>query len=326
MRCRFCFATFQGVRQNVLPEGHLDRYDALRIVRALARAGFVKINFAGGEPFLCPWLGELVAYAKKLGMVTSVVTNGSYFDRDGAAHLLEHLDWLVLSVDSLDPETLRTTGRVAAHRPMSMRRYLDICRDVAVAGVRLKINTVVTSANYDEDFTEFIRRARPHRWKIMQMLPLEGPDSRRADDLIVSGEDFDHFVAKNRRVKKYRVVVVPETNADMVGSYVMIDPAGRFYDNVSGEYRYSRPILDVGVKKAFSQISFSSERFLARGGLYDFLDRWASPRIGEAARTGTRISHAIKLGVGLSMRRDLTAAEMASCDAWWPYHSVPAGR
>ena len=56
MKCRFCFATFQDIGQEALPKGHLPREDSLAVVEALATAGFNKINFAGGEPTLCPWL------------------------------------------------------------------------------------------------------------------------------------------------------------------------------------------------------------------------------------------------------------------------------
>jgi organic radical activating enzyme len=42
-----------------------------------AESGLGKITFAGGEPTLCPWLHDLIAIAKKTGMVTMLVTNGS---------------------------------------------------------------------------------------------------------------------------------------------------------------------------------------------------------------------------------------------------------
>ena len=54
MKCRFCFATFQDVGQDDLPKGHMPRKECLAVVEALAKAGFDKINFAGGEPTLCP--------------------------------------------------------------------------------------------------------------------------------------------------------------------------------------------------------------------------------------------------------------------------------
>lgn len=36
-----------------------------------------KINFAGGEPLMNPFLGEYIKYSKDLGIVTSIVTNAS---------------------------------------------------------------------------------------------------------------------------------------------------------------------------------------------------------------------------------------------------------
>lgn len=66
MKCRFCFATFQDVEQDISPKGHLTREDCLAVVDALAGAGFEKINFAGGKPTLCPWLPDLILRAKEL--------------------------------------------------------------------------------------------------------------------------------------------------------------------------------------------------------------------------------------------------------------------
>lgn len=80
MNCRFCFATFQDVKANILPKGHLPEAEAIAVVEMLATGGFRKINFAGGEPTLCPWLPKLIHVAHDFGMVTSIVTNGSRID------------------------------------------------------------------------------------------------------------------------------------------------------------------------------------------------------------------------------------------------------
>ena len=77
MRCKFCFATFQDIEPQFLPKGHLGGEDCILVVESLSEAGFQKINFAGGEPTLCPWLPDLIRRAKELGLTTSVVTNGS---------------------------------------------------------------------------------------------------------------------------------------------------------------------------------------------------------------------------------------------------------
>ena len=111
MKCRFCFATFQDVVQDALPEGHLPREDSLEVVQAMAAAGFDKINFAGGEPTLCPWLPDLIRRAKELGLTTSIVTNGSWVTLEWLDRVDGSLDWAAVSVDTLDPEKLIRMGR-----------------------------------------------------------------------------------------------------------------------------------------------------------------------------------------------------------------------
>jgi radical S-adenosyl methionine domain-containing protein 2 len=50
----------------------------------------------------------------------------------------------------------------------------------------------------------------------------------------------------------------------------MVDPQGRFFDSTSGTHHYSRPILEVGLDAAFSEVSFSQDKFQQRSGDADF--------------------------------------------------------
>lgn len=56
----------------------------------------------------------------------------------------------------------------------------------------------------------------------------------------------------------------------MTGSYVMIDPAGRFFTNISGTHIYSKPIIQIGVTAALEEMNYNNEKFIAREGLYDW--------------------------------------------------------
>jgi radical S-adenosyl methionine domain-containing protein 2 len=270
MRCGFCFGSFRDVRREVLPDGHLARADALSVVALLAEAGFQKITFSGGEPFLCPWLSELLQAAKRGGMTTAVVTNGSLLTSDVLARLQGLLDWMALSIDSLDEQALRATGRMTAGRPLSVEDYLACCHAATRFGTRLKINTVVTSVNWSEDLSELILLIRPERWKVMQVLPVEGQNSAAVKWLVVTDEQFDAFVTRHRHVERSGIALIAESNDDMIGSYAMVDPAGRFFDNTRGAYTYSDPILACGVSAAMKQVRISREKFLTRGGRYDW--------------------------------------------------------
>ena len=268
MRCSFCFATFTDIGNDILPKGHLNREDCLSVVETLAAAGFDKINFAGGEPTLCPWLPDLIRRAKNLGCTTSMVTNGSRITPDWLDNVSEHLDWAALSIDTVDPKKLQRTGRVTVDGPLSETDYRHIIDLLKQRGVRLKINTVVTQINCDENLTEFITKAHPERWKLLQVLPVGGQNDGSIPGLAITSEQFNRYVARNRRVAEQGITVVPENNDLMTGSYVMVDPAGRFFDNMSGYHTYGRPILEVGVAAALQDVSIDPHQFRLRDGVY----------------------------------------------------------
>ena len=53
----------------------------------------------------------------------------------------------------------------------------------------------------------------------------------------------------------------------MTGSYAMVDPGGYAFDNIDGSYRYStRPVHEMGWRRAFAEVRLDADRFLSRGG------------------------------------------------------------
>ena len=270
MRCKFCFATFQDIERGTLPKGHLGREDCMSVVEALAEAGFKKMNFAGGEPTLCPWLPDLIRRANQLTLTTSIVTNGSRITSELLGRVEGYLDWVALSIDTVNPKKLEELGRTTPTGPLSETDYLGIVDMLKQRGIRLKINTVVSRSNCDEDLTNFIGRARPERWKLLQVLPVKGQNDGLVDDLIISAEQFKRYVARNSKVEQMGIAVVAESNDLMTGSYVMVDPAGRFFDNTAATHTYSRPITEVGVEAALRDVSIDPDKFRLRDGLYDW--------------------------------------------------------
>ena len=261
MACSHCFAS------NIAPKC-MPVEDAVRMIGMISHAGFVKINFAGGEPMLHPGLDQMILAARQAGMVTSMVTNGTRVTDRWLDGMSGYLNWIALSVDSANPKTHELSGRATPSGPMSTERYLTLCKSIRRHGIRLKINTVVTKYNHHEDMKDFIRGAKPERWKIMRALPVLGQNDD-AKPFKVTRTQFDAYVERNRHV--YGTVVVPEDNNMMTGSYVMIDPLGHFYDNVNGTYRYSRrPILQAGVEEALQDVRTDLEKFAKRGGRYDW--------------------------------------------------------
>ena len=268
MSCGFCFATFLDL--PLQGAAYLPQNDSIRLITLIAEAGFRKINLAGGEPTLCPWLPELIRHAKSLGLTTSVVTNGSRITESWLDNLAGSLNILAISIDSVDAESQRKIGRkVKGKSPMTEADYLGIGESAKARGIRLKVNTVVNRHNVAEDFRPFVRAIAPERWKIFQVLPMTGQNDLHFDEFAITRDEFDLYVDRNRSIARDGIRVVPENNEAMTGSYMMIDPQGCFFDNTKGEHAYSSPILTVGVQQASAEVEVFPERFIARGGLYD---------------------------------------------------------
>lgn len=256
--CTFCFARFRDVSRA------LDVPRARRILDALAAAGTEKLTIAGGEPTLCPWLDEALAYAKQLGMTTMIVTNGTGVTREFLEKTKGTLDYVTLSIDSANDATEAALGRGTGNHVANARQVAKL---VAEFGIPLKVNTVVTSINHGDDMHDLIRDLAPVRWKVFQMLPIEG-ENDEATPLQVADEDFVAYIRRHADLSP-----VAEDNDAMTDSYIMLDPIGRFFQNTSGTYVRSRSILEVSVAEALRDVAITPEtleKLGARGGIWNW--------------------------------------------------------
>lgn len=269
MGCRFCFAEFSDTVPQLQADKGLLRERALRVVAAAADAGIQKLTLVGGEPTLCPWLFDLLQLAKKRDMVTMVVSNGSRMNAHWIGRHAPWLDWAALSIDSLDRETNVRIGRTAPGFEPDRSTYDALLSALRTAGCRVKVNTVVSALNLQDDFTSFMYAHAVERWKILQALHVSGENDAAFPAMAVTPEQFTAFVERHDGLRQRMMVAVEDNNA-MRGSYLMVDPLGRFFSNVHGGHRYSEPIWSVGWERARAQVEVHSDRFLARGGLYDW--------------------------------------------------------
>jgi radical S-adenosyl methionine domain-containing protein 2 len=271
--CKFCFATFDDWKHTgeFRPLTHEGR---MKVVGELGRT-FTKITFAGGEPTLEPRLPDMLQMAKSQGALTNIVTNGSKVTPAWVNDNQVLIDFLTLSADSDRPETHVRLGRATRQNvSLSAQHYIDIGRAALRLGMKLKLNSVVTTVNQDEDIASFVRAVAPIRWKILQAMPIPGQNDRYIHSLIPPMDKFWQYVKRHEEaLSGSGIRVVPETIEDIRTSYIMVDPTGRFFDDSKGRYQYSRPILDVGLEAAFGDVVFNLDKFTGRGGCADFTEK-----------------------------------------------------
>ena len=258
MRCKFCYATFEDI--NVGAQMGADT--AFLILKKLKDAGVQKITFAGGEPLLYKHIKDVIIFSKELGMTTSIISNGSLINEKFLSEMRTYLDWIGLSIDSLDPLTNFKIGRVTK---MKMD-YEELISRINSLGYNLKINTVVNKFNADEDFTNLLAFSKASRWKVFQTLKVEGQNDKQFEDIKCTNEQFQNFISAHKHIK----VLVPEDNEAMTGSYLLIDPKGRIFENSKGEHTYSDSLAFVDINTALSQVNLDRNMFIKRGGIYDW--------------------------------------------------------
>jgi radical S-adenosyl methionine domain-containing protein 2 len=258
MRCKFCYATFDDMRVI----WQLPAQDAFDILFKLKEAGLQKITFAGGEPMLYKALKDVIIFSHRIGLTTSIITNGSLLSDGWLVDMKPYLDWIGVSIDSTDEDVNHQIGRIGG----AAYDYSLLISRIKEYGYKLKINTVVNAYNKDSNMNDFISAANPSRWKVFQALRIKGQNDKNFDEIKVSDVEFATFIHRHAEQKS----LVPESNEDMIGGYLLIDPQGRLFENTAKEHTYSDKLQNSTVEHCLSQINLKREVFERRGGVYNW--------------------------------------------------------
>ncbi|QIW96456.1 hypothetical protein AMS68_001974 [Peltaster fructicola] len=269
--CVFCFHTDKT--SHVASDEEMQRG-----LRLLKDAGMKKINFAGGEPFLYPArLAMLCKFCKEdLNLESvSIISNGTKITQGWLQKYGRFVDVLGVSCDSFDEETNIKIGRGNGSLVPQLFKIRQWCREL---NIMFKLNTVVLTWNWEEDMATTVTELAPDRWKVFQVLSVEGENDsaeaeteldkrkRNVKNVLITDEQFKAYCDRHKEVPNF----VPESNDLMASSYIILDEYLRFLDKGNGPEKHSSSILDVGVDKAFEEVHFDRSAFSKRGGIYNW--------------------------------------------------------
>jgi len=266
--CEFCFSEWNKKEEifknnknvsKILSElSNSNQIESLKNIRKSIKSNTVRINFAGGEPLLLGnRLIEIAKEAKEKGLETSLITNGSYLLK--YKEVAKVMSLIGISVDSLDPETNLKIGRSTKQK--DLLKYNDLAEIVNTLrklnpGIEIKFNVVVNEHNYNEILIPKLEELNPVKITVFKVIPFGKKKKGITDEM------YNNFISIN---KPSKTMLFYENNEDMVNSYLMIDPLGRFFENGNGDdYGYSKPIYQVGLENAFNSIKFDIRKFLKR--------------------------------------------------------------
>ena len=255
--CKYCFAHFAGKEDLSLD-------DWKRIIDNLYDSKMVDaINFAGGEPVLYRDFSKIVDYAYSKGFKLSIITNGSLMlnEKLMPAETLAKFDTLGISVDSIKPETLVALGACSkSHKVLTYADLQELIKRARKANpsVRIKLNTVITNINADEDLTAIGKELDIARWKILRMKLFDN-DTFSNEQLLATDSEFENFTRRHAEVSKDVVV-----ENDLTRSYIMVDNQGRLMDDEKEDYKVVGSLLKEPFEDVFSRYHFDEETYNSR--------------------------------------------------------------
>ncbi|AFV24491.1 hypothetical protein Mpsy_2287 [Methanolobus psychrophilus R15] len=258
--CKFCYVQNLNAEIKDIETAHQILHK-LRYTKT-DQLDIQKINFVGGEPFLHPNFYDLLSMAYDMGFVTSIVTNGSFINKDNIEKISRYTDWIGISVDSIDNQVEAELGRGRGKHVTHALEVADLVHD---HGIKLKVNTTVTRPTYKEDMHNLIETMDPHRWKIFQMLHIEGQNDSCVSDLSITDQQFESFRIRHQDIRlQNNIKPTFETNDDMIGSYLILDPAGKVLSN--GDGKYTPFELDQFLLNP--AVVVNSRKYVGREGVY----------------------------------------------------------
>lgn len=156
--CRYCYnQTFRTANDH---KTELTLAEFEEIIQEFSDIGGESIVFTGGEPLLSPYLLKLAAQAKKIGLRTNLLTNGTLCTKENAPDICKNFDLIVVSLDSKHQEEhdyLRGS-HTYAQTVAGIKALSNLLRENPSLETKLECRPVINRENIDHilDYPQFI--------------------------------------------------------------------------------------------------------------------------------------------------------------------------
>lgn len=167
LRCRHCHAT-----SGTSSPDELTTDEGFKLLEQIARLrGFQMLAYSGGEPLVRPDIDQLLAYTRKLGLVSVIATNGTLIDGARARELAKlGVKGIAVSFDSTDP----AIHNHIRQNPTAFDRALRGIEACRRAGMVIQLNYTAMKENI-KTLPEVVRFAHELHADIMlcyQLVPI----------------------------------------------------------------------------------------------------------------------------------------------------------
>lgn len=258
-RCEYCFAKFNNDSEFNLDEWKLVVDKISTYFNKYNLKG--RINLAGGEPMLLSWLDELIDYILSKNIEVSIITNASFLTKKRIDNFANKVSMIGVSIDSINEETNKRIGRCTkSGKTINYNELVDIL-NFAKKFVRLKVNTVVSKLNLNEDISPLYNDVSFDRIKLLQVRINKG-GNEYADIHSITKKEFDNYC--NKIKGKVSKEIVCESSDEIENSYTFIDPHGFLISNDNSIHAKVGKVLDNDLELLMKKSKVDVDKFLIR--------------------------------------------------------------
>ena len=180
--CKYCHR-FLGINDLTYEENK-------KILNNLIKDGVNNITWTGGEALLYPNLKELLKISQENGIKNKLITNGMVLaQNENMREILDYLDSLTLSLDTINDDTNEELGRGRNHFE-EVKTILDYVKGKSL---KININTVVSKKNINEmeQLGEFLNNYNISKWKFFKFMPLRETAEKNKDEFAITDAEFE---------------------------------------------------------------------------------------------------------------------------------------
>lgn len=256
--CKFCFAKYADKTLKL-------ENQKLVIEKIADSMLFDAINFAGGEPLLDKNIVEHIQYSSRLGLKTSLITNGFLLDSQTLQQILPYLTMIGISVHTFDDETKRKIGScTSTGEVLENQRLVEICNMVRSYNsqtrkkCKIKINTVICSENKQEILKKNIETLQIDRWKCLRC-----QEFCKNQNYLVNDTEYKAFAQRNT-LETETVEQVFED--DMKDTYIMINPEGKLLREGADNRSYDEigSVLEKDISDLLNVLPLKKRKYFER--------------------------------------------------------------
>jgi putative heme d1 biosynthesis radical SAM protein NirJ1 len=289
LRCRHCYA---DSKPQVF-DGELETKEAKKLIEDLASAKVPVLLISGGEPLLRKDLFELIAYAKKNNIRSTISTNGTLIDQETAQRLKQNeVSYVGISLDGIGAknDTFRGVTGSFDQAVSGIRNCMDVGQKV---GLRFTINR----HNYDQlrDIFYLIKEEQIPR-VCFYHLAYSGRGSEMINEDITTEEKraaMDLIMEKTMAFGNKVEVLTVDNHADTAYLYLQVkkkypELAERVWQllKMNGGNRSGMAIANIDYKGDVHPDQFTQHHILGNIKETKFSEIWQNPlgKIGQGLR------------------------------------------